>query len=61
MVTWSTLGPIDPADDQGHHTRPLDSVLVSLSEADCATCLAILAMLKSHLELASVPALARAA
>ncbi len=37
------------------HTRPLDTLLVALDEAQCGTCQAILHMLLAHLEV-SVPA-----
>ncbi len=46
-----------PALDQRttEHTKPLDSLLVALSEAECRTCQALLHMIKAHLEI-SIPA-----
>jgi hypothetical protein len=37
------------------HTRPLDTLLVALDEAQCGTCQAILHMLLAHIEV-SIPA-----
>ena len=41
--------------DHDRHTRPLDSLLQALGEAECGTCQALLTMIKAHLEI-SVPA-----
>jgi hypothetical protein len=49
------LGDTPKTDEQDRHTRPLDCLLVALSEAHCGTCLAILHLLKAHLEV-SIPA-----
>ena len=41
--------------DHDRHTRPLDTLLVALGEAQCGTCQALLTMIKAHLEI-SIPA-----
>jgi hypothetical protein len=41
--------------EHDRHTKPLDTLLVALGEAQCGTCLAIMRMLKDHLEI-SIPA-----
>ncbi len=41
--------------DHDRHTRPLDTLLIAVGEAQCGTCQAILHMLKAHLEI-SIPA-----
>ncbi len=41
--------------DKDRHTRPLDSLLQALTEAECGTCQALLHMIKAHLEI-SIPA-----
>ncbi len=41
--------------DKDRHTRPLDSLLQALGEAECGTCQALLHMIKAHLEV-SIPA-----
>ena len=40
--------------ESDRHTRPLDTLLVALSEAQCGTCQSIMHMLKAHIEV-SVP------
>ncbi len=37
-------------DQPDSHTKPLDTLLVALSEAQCGTCQAIMDMLKAHIE-----------
>jgi hypothetical protein len=54
MATWSTADTPKTV-DHDRHTRPLDTLLVVLDEAQCGTCQAILHMLKAHLEV-SIPA-----
>jgi hypothetical protein len=53
-TTWSAADTQTTA-EQDRHTRPLDTLLVALSEAKCGTCEAIMHMLKAHLEV-SIPA-----
>ena len=53
METWSTADTQTTA-EQDRHSRPLDTLLVALSEAKCGTCEAIMHMLKAHIEV-SVP------
>ncbi len=54
METWRTAD-IQTTVEPDRHTRPLDTLLVALSEAKCGTCQAILRMLLAHLEI-SIPA-----
>ena len=53
METWSTADTPKTV-EQDQHTRPLDTLLVAVSEAQCGTCRAILHMLLAHLEV-SIP------
>ena len=54
MATWRTADTQTTV-EQDRHTRPLDTLLVALSEAQCGTCTAILHMLRAHIEV-SIPA-----
>jgi hypothetical protein len=42
-------------DQPDSHTKPLDTLLIAVGEAQCGTCQAILHMLLAHLEI-SIPA-----
>lgn len=53
IMTTDAPGVVRHSSDP--HTRPLDTVLVALSEAHCGTCQALLRILKAHLE-TTVPA-----
>jgi len=52
-TTWSTADTQTTA-EQDRHTRPLDTLLVALGDAQCGTCQAIMHMLKAHIEV-SIP------
>ena len=42
--------------EQDRHTKPLDTLLVALGEAQCGTCQALLHMIKDHREVSIPPA-----
>ena len=56
MVTCEPPACSAPALHDRTHLRPLDAVLVALSETSCSWCLGLLRLLKSHLETHGVPA-----
>ncbi len=53
METWSTADTPKTVEPD-RHSKPLDTLLVALDEAQCGTCQAIMHMLKAHIEV-SVP------
>jgi hypothetical protein len=54
METWRTADTPKTV-EQDRHSKPLDTLLIAVGEAQCGTCQAILHMLKAHLEI-SIPA-----